>query len=206
MNNVTSNMSLLKKFNELEIPLNKSPGIDFIPMRVLKDCLPNILPTLTNIINNSLMSATFPTNWKTSMTIPLLKEGDHEILCNNRPLSLLVMISKICEKIVLKQFKRCEHRLLVNPGKTKFLIIGTRQLQRIEAIEPTIPFLGENLKVAVFARDLGVILDPVLSHDEHITKLVSDCFNKETLKLILESLVLNYFTVRPFGPTRPTQT
>ena len=87
-----------------EIPLNKSPGIDYIPTRVLKDCPPVILATLTNIINASLMSATFPTNWKTSMLIPLLKEGDHEIPSNNRPLSLLVIVSKICEKIVLNQF------------------------------------------------------------------------------------------------------
>ena len=38
------------------------------------------------------------------MLIPLLKEGDHETLNNNRPLSLLVTVSKIVEKIVLKQF------------------------------------------------------------------------------------------------------
>jgi hypothetical protein len=87
-----------------DMSLNKSPGIDYIPTRVLKDCLSIILPSLTNIINSYLMSATFPTNWKTSMLIPLLKEGDHEIPCNNRPLSLLVMVSKICEKIVHKQF------------------------------------------------------------------------------------------------------
>ena len=40
------------------------------------------------------------------MLIPLLKDCDHELSCNNRPLSLLVLVSKICEKIVLKQFNR----------------------------------------------------------------------------------------------------
>jgi hypothetical protein len=98
-------MFLLRKFKRIvsDMPLNKSPGIDYIPIRVLKDCLSIILPSLTNIINSSLMSAIFPKNWKTSMLIPLLKEGDHEIQCNNRPLSLLVIVSNICEKIVLKQ-------------------------------------------------------------------------------------------------------
>ena len=98
----------------------------------------------------------------------------------------------------------CEHKLLINPGKTKFLIIGTRQLQRSAAIEPTISFLGEDLIASAFANDLGVILDSTLSYDEHTTKLVStcmsklcqiyqvkDCFNKDTLKLIIESLVLS---------------
>ena len=50
-----------------DMPLNKSPGIDYILTHVLKDCLSIILPSLTNIINSSLLSATFPTNWKTSM-------------------------------------------------------------------------------------------------------------------------------------------
>ena len=84
---------------------------------------------------------------------------------------------------------------LINPGKTKFLIIGTRQLQRSAEIEPTISFLGEDLIASAFASDLGVILDSTLSYDKHITKLVStcmsklcqinrvkDCFNKGTLK------------------------
>ena len=30
---------------------NKSPGIDKIPIRVIKDCLPAILPSITSIIN-----------------------------------------------------------------------------------------------------------------------------------------------------------
>jgi hypothetical protein len=36
-----------------DMSLNKSPGIDYIPTRVLKDCLSIILPSLTNIINSS---------------------------------------------------------------------------------------------------------------------------------------------------------
>ena len=33
------------------------------------------------------MTSTFPDLWKISEVIPLLKEGDHEIASNNRPLS-----------------------------------------------------------------------------------------------------------------------
>jgi hypothetical protein len=36
--------------------------------------------------------------------IPLLKEGDHEVAANNRPLSMLKVLSKICEKAALNQF------------------------------------------------------------------------------------------------------
>ncbi|CAB4040195.1 Hypothetical predicted protein, partial [Paramuricea clavata] len=43
---------------------NKAPGIDQIPIRVIKDCLTSILPTLTSIVNSLLATSTFPTVWK----------------------------------------------------------------------------------------------------------------------------------------------
>jgi hypothetical protein len=35
--------------------------------------------------------------------VPLLKDGDREIADNNRPVSLLIAVSKICERVVLNQ-------------------------------------------------------------------------------------------------------
>ena len=79
-------------------------------MRVIKDCLPVILGPLTDIINTSFASSTFPSDWKIAEIIPLLKEGDHEVASNNRPLSLLVATSKVCERIALQQFSSYLHR------------------------------------------------------------------------------------------------
>jgi hypothetical protein len=86
------------------MPSNKSPGLDKINMRVIKDSLPVILGPLTDIINCSLSTSTYPSTWKKAEVIPLLKDGDHEQASNNRPLSLLPVASKICEKVVLIQF------------------------------------------------------------------------------------------------------
>ena len=52
----------------------------------------------------SLSTSTYPSTWKKAEVIPLLKDGDHERASNNRPLSLLPVASKICEKVVLIQF------------------------------------------------------------------------------------------------------
>ena len=84
--------------------MNKSPGPDKISARVLKDCLPVILGPLTDIINCSILTSTFPDNWKEAEVIPILKDGDHEKAANNRPLSLLAVASKVVERIVLNQF------------------------------------------------------------------------------------------------------
>ena len=86
------------------MPSNKSPGPDKVNMRVIKDVLPVILGPLTDIINTSLTTSTFPDYWKEAEVIPLLKEGDHEHASNNRPLSLLKVASKICEKVAFNQF------------------------------------------------------------------------------------------------------
>lgn len=44
------------------LPMNKSPGPDKISVCVLKDCLPVILGPLTDIINCSILTSTFPDN------------------------------------------------------------------------------------------------------------------------------------------------
>ena len=83
---------------------NKAQVVDKVPMSVIKDALPCILPILTQIVNCSLLTSVFPTAWKKAEVIPLVREGDHEIPINNRPVSLLVAASKICERVVLNQF------------------------------------------------------------------------------------------------------
>ena len=65
-------------------PSNKAPGMDKVSVAVIKDALPIILPTLTEIVNRSLLTAVFPLAWKKSEVIPILKEGDYEIPNDNR--------------------------------------------------------------------------------------------------------------------------
>ena len=77
--------------------------MDKVSVSVIKDALPIILPTLTEIVNRSLLTAVFPLAWKKSVAIPILKEGDYEIPNNNRPVSLLTVASKICERAALNQ-------------------------------------------------------------------------------------------------------
>ena len=82
----------------------KAHGIDKIPERVIKDCLPAILPSLTSIINASFTTNTFPDAWKLAEVTPVLKSDDHEVPNNNRPISLLPVLSKVCERAAFNQF------------------------------------------------------------------------------------------------------
>ena len=98
----------------------------------------------------------------------------------------LYLIAKCCS----------ENELLINPGKTKYMLIGTRQnLQN---------FLNEVITPVSIAKDLGMTFDSYLTYDQHITNLVSSCmnslcqinrvkkcFDKEALILIISTLVMN---------------
>ena len=82
----------------------------------MKDSLEVILHPLTDIINCSLRSSKYPLTWKLAEVIPIRKDGDHEVASNNRPISLLAALSKVCDKVVLNQFTAylTERKLLSN--------------------------------------------------------------------------------------------
>ena len=100
----------------LETPPRKAPGPDKISFRFLKDSLDVILHPLTDIINCSLRSSKYPSTWKLAEVIPIHNDGDHEVAPNNRPISLLAALSKVCDKVVLNQFTAylTERKLLSN--------------------------------------------------------------------------------------------
>ena len=89
--------------NIVSIPSNKAPGVDKISPRLIKDGLLEILSPITRIINDSLASGVFPEGWKQADVTHIPKEGDHEQPCNNRPISLLHVLSKVCERVALNQ-------------------------------------------------------------------------------------------------------
>ena len=95
-----------------KMPSNKSSGIDKVSINVLKDCLAVVSKPLTD---SSFSSNTFPTAWKIPEVVQHVKEGDPESANNNRPISLLVANSKICEKIVCNQLTSHLERIVDRP-------------------------------------------------------------------------------------------
>ena len=69
------------------------------------DCIDDLLPTLTQIVNDSLLSGSFPSVFKHAVVKSLLEKPtlDHNNLENYRPVSNLSFLSKVIEKIVLRQ-------------------------------------------------------------------------------------------------------
>ena len=94
---------------------NKTCELDPIPTYLIKDILPVVLKTITQIVNMSLTTGTFPLDWKTAMVKSLIKKARLEISKKNyRPVSNLCSLSKLVEHCVLKQFlKHCDNNCLL---------------------------------------------------------------------------------------------
>jgi hypothetical protein len=88
----------------VNMPANKAPGFDKISIHVLKNCYPYISQTVAGLIHSSFHQEVFPVAWKKAEVMSHLKDGDHEIAGNNRPISLLPVLSKTCERVALEQF------------------------------------------------------------------------------------------------------
>ncbi len=76
-----------------------------MPTQLVKTCLHELAPIITEIVNTSLQTGTFPSVYKNALVIPILKKSslDSETLNNYRPVSNLAFVSKLIEKVVSKQ-------------------------------------------------------------------------------------------------------
>ena len=83
----------------------KTCNLDPIPTVLFKQTIDILLPHITKIINNSLVSGIVPNCFKQALVKPLLKKPslDENDLKNFRPVSNLSFMYKILEKIVLSQ-------------------------------------------------------------------------------------------------------
>ena len=117
----TTRKQLFQNFNDefvLKI-INSAPAksceLDPIPTTLLYENLDSLLPTITNIINTSLTTGIVPRDLKTAVFKPLLQKPspDKTLLKNYRPISNLLFLSKILEKVV-------RHKLLSHLQENNF--------------------------------------------------------------------------------------
>ena len=85
------------------VPNKTSSGPDGISNHTLKDLKQALVKPLTIIFNQSLSEGTFPRQMKSANIIPLHKSKNRSESNNYRPISLLITISKVLEKIMYKR-------------------------------------------------------------------------------------------------------
>ena len=105
----------------------------------------------------------------------------------------------------LEQVSRwcCQNSLLINPDKTKVLMIGMPQLLN-KLTTASVWMLGKGITPSTVAKDLGIYIDQSLTYNEHIAKTVSislhklvqinrikHLLDKKTILLLMNSFVFS---------------
>ena len=82
---------------------SKTPGPDELHPRILKECANDLAPSLCMLFNKSLRLGKLPSDWKLANITPVFKKGGKSLISNYRQISLLSIVSKLCERCVLKK-------------------------------------------------------------------------------------------------------
>ena len=99
------NHKFVAQLSKIANYVTKSTGVDDISARMLKYCAYySIAPSLTKLFNLSLISGTFPSEWKAARIVPIPKTDSPSVSASDyRPISILPVVSKVLERHV-KEF------------------------------------------------------------------------------------------------------
>ena len=127
---------------------SKSVGPNSIPIKLLKIVGCSISPLLALLINQSFQSGINPDKFKIAKVISLFKKGNPERPSNYRPISLLSIFSKTCEKLMYKRiYSFLEvHNILYS------LQFG---FQKNHSIDHALVSLTESVKITLDNKRLG---------------------------------------------------
>ena len=203
--NITSHLEYFSDYHQAK----KTVALCFLYIGKLKERLRSKKPRNPEdpslkaipVSNSQVASMKQATSQSQSITVATMKQAELVIL---RALQAIHFDEEIEQDLHCVAKWCCENHLLINPDKTKLLFLGTRQmLSRLQEV-PRVTFLGKILKPTVSAKDLGVLLDPNLTFDYHISTVVSSClsklcqinrvkksFDKTTLELLITALVFS---------------
>ena len=152
---------------------NKSPGVDGISPKILKETVEQISSPLANVFNMSLQEGIVPLEWKEANIIPLLKKGSRNKSANDRPVSLASVICKLLENIIrdhmmdfLIKYK------LINPSQHGFLKARSCLTNLLWFFEEITNWVDEGSPVDVIYLDFHKAFDKV-PHQSIILKLKS---------------------------------
>ena len=82
---------------------SRACGADGITVQMLRMAFPTVGPHLLSLVNCSIVTCDLPASWKAAVVTALHKKGDTDDPNNYRPISVLPVVAKLCERVVCTQ-------------------------------------------------------------------------------------------------------
>jgi len=106
----------VKWFLKTKINANKAPGYDLITGKVLQELPEAGVLFITQLFNAIIHCDHFPAQWKVAQITLIQKPGKPpELVTSYRPISLLPVLSKLFERILLKRINKIIHHRSLYP-------------------------------------------------------------------------------------------
>ena len=93
---------------------SKASGNDGITISMIRMTFSVVGPHILHVVNSCITRCELPPAWRAATVVPLHKGGDVQDPSNYRPISILPVVSKLCERVVCSQLMNCllSHNIL----------------------------------------------------------------------------------------------
>ncbi len=95
-------LEIFESFMSIE---SNAIGMDGLERKFISLIIHDLLPILCDIYNRVIMTSNYPVLWKSAIVYPLPKKNDPKQLSDFRLISIVCYLSKILEKLLLKQIQ-----------------------------------------------------------------------------------------------------
>jgi hypothetical protein len=149
--------------------------LDPVPTPLFLEVLDILLPCLTDIVNDSLKTGTFPSSYKTASVKPLLKKDNLDVnnLKNYRPVSNLSFVSKVIEKVIQRQlFQYLESNALLPVSQSAYRPRHSVETALIKVVNDLLLAMDRGNVTILTLLDLSSAFDTI-DHDILLGRLFS---------------------------------
>ena len=136
---------------------NKAHRHDKISIRMLNLCGDSLRRPLELIFKDCLANGIFPSDWKKGNIVPVHKKNDKQCLNNYRPISLLLICSKIFERLIFNKMLGffiendliSQHQSGFKPASTNFYQLLTKFTNRSRKVLMSLVYFSIYLKPSI---------------------------------------------------------
>ena len=152
-------------------------------MKFIKSVAEDITSPIVNIINSSIDKEIFPDSWKVARVCPVSKIDNPMHEKDFRPISILPVLSKIYEKVILKQpSDYIERTSIYNSMQSSFRKGHSTRTFLLKVRDDIQKPLNKNkIRMSAFI-DYSKALDTI-QHEKHIRKVANFNFSNSSIKM-----------------------